>query len=83
MGEDVPFLRELVRLFRGKSKTTELWNSARRPSKTVTKIKKQPGRPWKDTFVTWAVKSSYLQHKTSLQRRGEWTYMHIFTTCFF
>lgn len=45
MGEDVPFLRELVRLFRGESKPTELWNSARRPSKTVTKIKKQPGRP--------------------------------------
>lgn len=40
MGEDVPFLRELVRLFRGESKPTELWNSARRPSKTVTKIKK-------------------------------------------
>lgn len=68
MGEDVPFLRELLRLFTGERKTTELGNSARRPSKTATKIKKQLGRPWRDTFVTWAVKSSYLQHKTPLQR---------------
>lgn len=44
MGEEVPFLRELVKPFRGERQTTELGNSARRPSKTATKIKKQPGR---------------------------------------
>lgn len=46
-GEDVPFLGELVRPFRGERKTRELWNSDRRPSKTATKIKKQPGRLWR------------------------------------
>lgn len=33
-------VRGLVRLFRGEKKTRELRNSARRPSKTATKIKK-------------------------------------------
>lgn len=47
MGQDASFHRELVRPFREERKTTELCNSARRPFKTETKIKKHPGRLWR------------------------------------
>lgn len=44
-GEDVPFLGELVRPFRGRPESCE--TVIERPSKTATKIKKQPGRLWR------------------------------------
>lgn len=49
----IPFLRELLSLFRGEKTTTELWHSARSFSKAARKSRRQPGRPqrsWRKHF---------------------------------